>query len=84
MRFSLWTMLERLVSVSDIIEEMNLVFPCEERGSDRVYRRVTPSLVVESALLVEILEELAICFTAPEVQIANFEVTPDYLFVARR
>lgn len=41
---SLRTMLERLMSVSDIIEEMNLIFLREECGADAVHRRVSPSL----------------------------------------
>ena len=41
---SLRTMLERLVSVSDIIEEMNLLFLRKERGADAVHGCISPSL----------------------------------------
>ncbi len=34
-------------------------------------------LVVETALLIEEVEELGVCFTSPEVKVANLEVTPD-------
>lgn len=35
-------------------------------------------LIVESALFIEEVKELGICFASPKVQISNFEVTPDY------
>ena len=35
-------------------------------------------LVVEATLLVQEFEELHVCLTAPEVEVADFEVTPDY------
>lgn len=35
-------------------------------------------LVIEPAFRLEVLKELAVRFSSPEVQIRNFEVTPDY------
>ena len=66
-----------MVLVPDLAEEMDLVFGEEEPGSDRVHRRVAPALVVEAALGVEEVEELAVTFSSPEIQVANFKVTPD-------
>ena len=56
----------------------NLFLLREERGADGVHGRVAPALVVESALLVEVLEELHVGLAPPEVQVANLEVGPDW------
>lgn len=34
-------------------------------------------LVIETTLLIEIVEELRVGFASPEVHITDFEVTPD-------
>jgi len=36
-----------------------------------------PHLVVESALVIKVVEEISIRLAAPEVHIGNLEVTPD-------
>lgn len=36
-------------------------------------------LVIESTLGVEELEELHVSLTSPEVEVSNFEVTPDWI-----
>lgn len=41
-------------------------------------------LIVESTLFVEEIEELAIGFATPEVEVTNLEVTPDYNRRTRR
>ena len=74
---TLWTMLERLVSVSDIAEEVDLVFSREEGCADTVYGCVAPAFVVEPALFIEVFEEFGVGFAAPEVEISDFEVGPD-------
>ena len=40
--------------------------------------RISPSLIVEPSLLVEVLEERLVGFASPEVHICNFKVAPDY------
>lgn len=35
-------------------------------------------LIVESAFTIKELEKLRVSFSAPEIEIADFEVTPDY------
>lgn len=65
------------MSVPDVREEVNLILRCEQSSTDRVNRRVTPALVVETASLVEVVEELAIGFASPEIKVADLEVTPD-------
>lgn len=42
---SSWTMLERIVSVADVLKEMNLVLPCKQSSTYAVHRCVTPSLI---------------------------------------
>ncbi len=97
MGIALWTVLERFVPVANVLEEVDLVFPSEQRGTDAMNRCISPSLrkeswfsrfhairyavsthlVVEPALLVEEVKEFHVSLPSPEVQIANFEITPD-------
>jgi len=51
-------MLERFVPVADVLEEMYLVFVRKQSSANRVHRRITPPLVVETAFAVEELKEL--------------------------
>lgn len=77
MRFSLRTPLEWLVPVPDIREEVELVLRCKQCSADGVNGCVAPALVVETTSLVEVLEEFAIGFASPEVEITDLEVAPD-------
>lgn len=43
---ALWAVLEWLVSVSDIVEEVDLVLSCEECRAYAVYWCVSPTLIV--------------------------------------
>lgn len=56
---------------------MELVLGGEQSGANRVNRSITPALVVEAAGLVEVVEELAVGFASPEVEVADLEVGPD-------
>jgi hypothetical protein len=63
--------------VPNIIEEMDLVLVRKESGTDRVHWRIPPALVIETALLVEEVEELGVGLAPPEVEGADLEVGPD-------
>lgn len=65
------------MSVADILEEMNLVLACEERGTDTVNGCVAPTFIVEAAFLIKVVEELRIRLTSPEVKVADLKVAPD-------
>ncbi len=58
------------MSVPDVVEEVDLVFPREQSRPDRVDRCIAPSLVVETARFVQMFEELHIRLRSPEVQVA--------------
>lgn len=49
---SLRTMLERLMPVPNIFKKVDLILPSEERSADAMNRSISPSLIVEPALLV--------------------------------
>lgn len=34
-------------------------------------------LIVESTLLIEEIEEFGVCFTSPQIQVADLEIAPD-------
>lgn len=78
MRIALWTMLEWLMSISDIVEKVNLILSCKERSTDRMDRSVSPTLIVESSSLVEIFKVVHVCLRTPEIEITNLKVGPDY------
>jgi hypothetical protein len=65
------------VPVPNIIEEMDLVLVRKESGTDRVHWRISPTLVVKPALLVEEVEELGVGLAPPEVEGTDLEVGPD-------
>lgn len=67
---------ERNVVVSDVVEEMNLFLLQHQAGSDRVDRRITPTFVEETAVLVERLKVVDVGLGAEPVEAANFEVGP--------
>lgn len=77
MCLSLRTPLERLVSVPNVREEVELVLRCEQSSANGVNWCVAPTFVVEAACLVEVVEEFAIGFASPKVEVADLEVTPN-------
>ena len=71
------THLKGLVTVANILEPVDLVLWRKQGRRDRVDRRVSPALIVETSLLVEVLEKVEIRLGAPEVEVADFKVAPD-------
>jgi len=70
------TMRVRRMFVPDIAEEMDAIRARQERCSYRVHRRVAPTLVVETATPVEVLEERSVGFATPKVHIGNLKIAP--------
>lgn len=64
------------VPVTDIVEEVNLLFGEEKRGCDGVDRSISPSLIKEAAFVIKVLEEITVCLGTQPVQVTNFEVGP--------
>lgn len=56
--FARRTVCERHVVVGDIVEEMDLVFGQQKARGNRMDRRVPPSFIEESTVLVETLEKV--------------------------
>jgi len=77
MRRLLWTVLEGLVAIADIVEEVDLILARKECGANRVHGGVAPALVVEAPLRIEMLEKLHICLTPPQVEVADLKVGPE-------
>lgn len=63
--------------VPNVLEEMKLVFRREQCSANGVDRCVAPAFVVETASLVEVVEELAVGFASPKIEVANLKVTPN-------
>jgi biotin carboxylase len=60
--------------VTDVLEKVDLVLAREQGRADRVHGGITPALIIEPALLVEVVEELGVGFASPEIEVANLEV----------
>jgi len=74
MCFTLWAMLERFMSISNIVKPVNLGFVCEQSSTDRMDGSISPSFIVESTFLIEEIEEIHVCLRTPEVEISYFEI----------
>ena len=74
---ALRAMLEGLVPVPDVAEEVDLVLVCEKSSANGVHGRVAPAFVVEATLLVEVVKELGVCLSTPEIEVADLKVGPD-------
>jgi hypothetical protein len=70
-------MLEGFVAITNIIEEVKLVTPREQRCTYAMYRCIAPPLVIETTLFIQIVKELGIGFLSPEVHIGYLKVTPE-------
>ena len=72
-------MLEGRVFVSYCLEKVDLVLGKEERGGDGVHGGVAPTLIVEVAGLVEVVEEGEVVRGTEEVEVGDLEVGPDFM-----
>ena len=78
------TMREWNVIVSDIVEEMNFGLVEHEASRDRVDRSISPSLVEETAVLIERFEEVDVSFGSEPIEVSDFEIGPLRLWLAVR
>lgn len=67
----------RIMLVPHIAEKVDLVLWQEQRSRDGVHRGVSPPLVVEPALRVEVVEEGLIGVATPEIEVSDLKVAPD-------
>lgn len=67
---------ERNVVIGNVLKEVNLFLLEEKTGSNGVDRCITPSLVKETTILVERLEEIEVRLAAKPGQTTNFKVGP--------
>lgn len=63
--------------VTDVPEPMDVIFVGEESDPKSVDGSISPSLVVESACLVEILNPLGVSFTPVEIHVCDLEIGPE-------
>lgn len=77
MSIALWAVLERLMPITNVVEEMYLFLLREKCRSDAMHWRISPSFIVKATLLVEEVEELLVTLTSPEIKITDFKITPD-------
>ena len=62
--------------IAYVVEELNLFFLEQETSSDRMNGSVAPSLVEETAVLIQLLEEVDIRFRSEPIEVSDFEVGP--------
>lgn len=71
-----WTVEERNMLITDILEPMNFAGIFKETQSDTVDGSITPALVEEATSAIEMVKVLFVCRRAPEVQVCNLKVAP--------
>lgn len=64
--------------LTNVLEPMDLALVEEERRGDGVDGGVAPALVVEAAGLLEVVEVGRVRLGAPEAQVSDLEVGPDW------
>lgn len=62
--------------VSNVVEEVDLFLLQHQARGDGVNRRIAPSFVEETAILVQGLEEVDVRLRAQPVQVADLKVGP--------
>ena len=67
----------RVVFVADVPEPMDVVFVGKESHAKGVHWGIAPSLVVESACLVQMLGPLCVWLASIKVHVCDFEVGPE-------
>lgn len=72
--FSCGTVGERDVIVANLVEEVNFVSLQHKSGSNRVNGSVTPTLVEETAIVIQGIEVLEVSVRTQPVQIADLKV----------
>ena len=65
------------MTISDVLEPVDLRLILEKTQGDRVYRRVTPALVEETASAVQVLKVGLISRRPPEAEITDLKVGPE-------
>ena len=68
------TVREGYVPVTDVLEEMDLIFIEKQTRGNRMNWGIAPSLIEESSILVESFEEVFVSFAAQPIQISNLEI----------
>lgn len=62
--------------IGDIVEEMDFVFVQQKTGGNGMNGRITPSLVKETTVLVEGVEEVDVGLGSQPLEVTHFEVGP--------
>lgn len=64
------------VVVGNVVEEVDLLLGQHKTGGNRVHRRITPSLIEETTVLVEGLEVVDVGLGTKPVKVTDLEVGP--------
>lgn len=70
------TMAKRIMHISHIVKEMYLFFAEKQTSGNGMHRRISPSLVKESASLIKMLKELFVFVRAEKGKRSNFKIGP--------
>ena len=72
--FASWTMSKWDMVVCDFVEEVNFLLLEQNTSCNGVHRRISPSLVEETAVVVERVEKIKIGVGSQPFQATNFEI----------
>jgi len=65
------------VFVCDVLEVVRAVLRYEQRDGDTFEGRISPSTIVDSACLVDVVDIVAVFGRPPDVEVRNLEVVPE-------
>lgn len=76
-----WAVGKRHVVVGDVVKKVEFILVEHDTSRDRVHRSVAPTLVEESTVVVEGVEEIDVSIAAEPVEVTNLEVGPEVAVV---
>ena len=76
------TVCEWNMPVSNIVEELDFLLFQQETGSNRMHRRVAPSLVEEAAILIQDFEEIRVGFRTQPTKAPNLKIGPLFTHIS--
>lgn len=75
-------MCEWNMPVSNLVEKVYFLLLQQKTGGNGVHRRITPSLVEETAILIQDVEKIDVGFRSQPIKVTNFKVGPLVTYIS--
>lgn len=77
------TMCEWNMPVSNIVEKVYFLLLQQKARGNGMHRRIAPSLVKETAILIQHIEEIDVGFRSQPIKVTNFKIGPLVTCISR-